>query len=103
MHFMHCAAIGMTRPSDPPGSETVQLRVLLFSVLREQWGTDALDVTLEAPATGNDLLDYLAGVHPRLDAYRSTVRLAVNQSYVPTDTPLDDGDEVALITPVSGG
>jgi molybdopterin converting factor small subunit len=38
-----------------------------------------------------------------VDAHRAAIRLAVNQTYVPTDTRLHDGDEVALITPVSGG
>jgi molybdopterin converting factor subunit 1 len=81
----------------------VQLRVLVFSVLREKLGADAFDITLSAPATGHDLLDHLAAQDASIEAYRSSIRLAVNESYVPTDTPLQDGDEVALITPVSGG
>lgn len=81
----------------------MQLRVLVFSVLREKFGTDALDITLDAPATGQDLLDHLAAENAAVEAYRSAIRLAVNESYVPVDVPLQDGDEVALITPVSGG
>lgn len=81
----------------------MHVEVLLFSVLRDRLGTDALTVALDAPATGADLLDHLASEHSPVDAHRSTIRLAVNQSYVPTDTRLHDGDEVALITPVSGG
>lgn len=89
----------------PPAADAraIRVRVLFFSVLREQVGTEALPVTLDPPATGTDLLDRLADKHPVVEAYRSVVRLAVNQSYVPTDTALEDGDEVALITPVSGG
>ena len=90
-------------PNGKPSRSTVQLEVLVFSVLRDELGTDALAVTLDAPATGSDLLDHLAAAHPSVDAHRSTIRLAVNQSYVSTDTQLQDGDEVALITPVSGG
>lgn len=94
-----------TSKATPPSDEATQVRVevLLFSVLRDRLGTDALTVALEAPATGADLLDRLAVEHPTVDAYRSAIRLAVNQSYVPTGTRLHDGDEVALITPVSGG
>ncbi len=84
-------------------TDRVRVEVLLFSVLRDRLGTDALAVALDAPATGTDLLDRLAAEHPPVDAYRSAICLAVNQSYVPTDTRLHDGDEVALITPVSGG
>ena len=94
-------------PSAPdapsPESTTVQLQVFVFSVLRDELGTDALAVTLDAPATGHDLLDHLAAENASVEAYRSTIRLAVNESYVPADTRLHDGDEVALITPVSGG
>lgn len=81
----------------------LRVRVLLFSVLRDRLGTEALELSLEPPVTGADLLDRLADEHPAIAAYRSVVRLAVNQSYAPAATPLDDGDEVALITPVSGG
>lgn len=82
---------------------TVRVRVVLFSVLRDRVGTDALDVALDAPATGTDLLDRLAAEHPPIAAHRPALRLAINQSYAPADTRLRDGDEVALITPVSGG
>lgn len=89
---------GATASSTP-----IKLRVLLFSVLREQLGADAVTVILDAPATGDDLLDHLATKYPPVAAHRTAVRLAVNEAYVPDDTPLHDGDEVALITPVSGG
>ena len=94
-----------TSKATPPSNEAtrVHVEVLLFSVLRDRLGTDALTVALDAPATGADLLNRLAADHPPVHAYRSAIRLAVNQSYVPTDTRLHDGDEVALITPVSGG
>jgi molybdopterin converting factor small subunit len=79
------------------------VHVLLFSVLREAVGRSELVVRLAAPATGEDLLDGLAAVHPAVGRYRRVVRLAVNQAYVGAGVRLEDGDEVALITPVSGG
>ncbi|GIV59696.1 MoaD/ThiS family protein [Rhodocaloribacter litoris] len=83
--------------------ETIGLRVLLFSVLRERIGTGRLEIRLPAPATGEDLLDALERAYPALRPYRGTLRLAVNRAYAPETTPLNEGDEVALITPVSGG
>ena len=79
------------------------MRVLLFSVLREAVGQERLDVTLPASATGADLLDVLQAEHPALARHRPVIRLAINQEYVPETSILADGDEVALITPVSGG
>ena len=51
--------------------------------------------------TVRDLLDALAHQIPALARTRGMV--AVNQEYVTPEAPLKDGDEVALIPPVSGG
>jgi molybdopterin converting factor subunit 1 len=42
---------------------------------------------------------------PELSALqgRHSLRFAVNQSFAGTDAPLADGDEVAVLPPVSGG
>lgn len=77
--------------------------VLLFSILKQKVGEGKLTLSLEAPATGADLLDHLEALYPTLGDYRSVLRLAVNQEYVPETVTLADGDEIALITPVSGG
>jgi molybdopterin converting factor subunit 1 len=82
---------------------TCRVTVRLFSVLKEKIGKAKLEVDLDAPADGADLLDDLEARHPAVADHRTSVRLAVNQEYVPTSTTLEDGDEVALITPVSGG
>lgn len=84
-------------------SSEIGVRVLLFSVLRECVGAGEVTVSLPGDATGGTLLDRLAERHPAFGDYRSVVRLAVNEQYAAPDTRLHDGDEVALITPVSGG
>ncbi len=42
------------------------LNVLLFSVLKQKVGERRLTVSLEAPATGTDLLDHLEAQYPVL-------------------------------------
>ena len=79
------------------------VRVLLFDVLRREVGAAQVSVEVPDGATGADLLDRLAEAHASVARHRPTVRLAVNRRYVPLATPVGDGDEVALITPVSGG
>jgi molybdopterin converting factor small subunit len=37
------------------------------------------------------------------EALRRSTLFAVNEAYVPVDTPVADGDRVAFIPPVSGG
>ena len=81
----------------------VTLQVLLFSVLKQKVGEGSLTLSLQAPVIGTDLLDHLEALYPVIGDYRSVLRLAVNLEYVPETVALADGDEIALITPVSGG
>ena len=81
----------------------LSVRVLLFDVLRREVGAGELAAELPAGATAGDLLDRLAEAHAPVARHRPVVRLAVNRRYVPAATALADDDEVALITPVSGG
>ncbi len=81
----------------------MRVSVLLFSVLRDAVGRGALDVELPEGATGADLLQNLAREHHAVRQLAPHVRLGINQRYAPAATPLHEGDEVALITPTSGG
>lgn len=82
---------------------TLSIDVLLFSVLRERVGKPELRLTLSAPATAGDALAALGERYPAIRDYAPIVRLALNEAYAPPETALADGDELALITPVSGG
>jgi sulfur-carrier protein len=77
------------------------VHVRLFASYREASGTNRLETPLPPGARVQDLLDILAAQLPALSRARGLV--AVNQAYVAADTVLHDGDEVALIPPVSGG
>lgn len=81
------------------------VQVLLFSVIREQTGIDATTLRLdpgEAVSAGA-LLERLAMTYPAIRPMLPLVRIAVNREYVPREHMVRAGDEVALITPVSGG
>lgn len=56
------------------------------------------EVDLPVPPTLGDLL-----ADPRFAALPKDALLAVNQSFADRSLPLADGDEVALMPPVSGG
>lgn len=53
--------------------------------------------------TVDELLRRLADEHRAVQAFLSCIRVAVNQEYVGESHVVGPGDEVALITPVSGG
>lgn len=84
-------------------SETVTIRVRAFAALREMLGFGELQMTLPVGADVAALMAELAAGHPgaRLEEHRFAV--AVNRSFAAGDRILADGDEVALIPPVSGG
>jgi molybdopterin converting factor subunit 1 len=54
-------------------------------------------------ATVGGLWEILVGRYPRLGGYSGRLLYAVNQEFSTLETELRDGDEVALIPPVSGG
>jgi MoaE-MoaD fusion protein len=81
----------------------LHVRVRLFAIQRELAG--AREVSLELPADASIEMAWVAliGVHPLLAPGRAFVRFARNGDYADADTVLTDGDELAIIPPVSGG
>ena len=76
----------------------MKVAVKLFAALREQAGTRERALELADGASVDDVWPALGlGEEPAGLVY------AVNRSYVERGTSLADGDEVALIPPVSGG
>ena len=80
---------------------TVRLR--FFASLRERLKTDAAERTLPAGTTVAGLWSSLCRERPDLECLSSSISFAVNREYVERAHVLNDGDEVALIPPVSGG
>jgi molybdopterin synthase catalytic subunit len=81
----------------------VRVRIRLFAVQRELAGTRDLSVELPAEATVEEAWAALVGLYPALAPGRASVRFAVNGDWAGPDSPLAEGDEVAMIPPVSGG
>ncbi len=80
----------------------MKVAVKLFASYRELAGASQTSVVLEEGSSVDDLLRELAARFPALpDCERIVV--AVNNEYQPHDFRLADGDEAALIPPVSGG
>jgi molybdopterin synthase catalytic subunit len=70
---------------------------------RELAGTREEALELPAGATIEAAWEAIVAKHPLLAPGRPSVRFARNAAYAPATTPLEDGDEVAMIPPVSGG
>ncbi|MDP3293255.1 MAG: MoaD/ThiS family protein [Nevskia sp.] len=66
-------------------------------------GSDLITLDLSVGATGNDALDALAALYPDFAARRDSVAIATGDAITSPTLPLDDGDVIALIPPVSAG
>ena len=83
--------------------ERVRVKLLYFGVLRDRFGTSDEALDLEDGATVGELLDRLRPRAPEDDRLWRSLAVAVNREYSGPDMVLRDGDEVALLPPVSGG
>ncbi|MGE5590453.1 MAG: molybdopterin converting factor subunit 1 [Bacillota bacterium] len=81
----------------------MKLHLRLFAAAADATGARRLDWELPDGATVADLRQALAERLPGLARLAPLVMVAVNREYVQPDHALRDGDEVALIPPVSGG
>jgi molybdopterin synthase sulfur carrier subunit len=82
-------------------SITVLLK--LFAVYQEAYGVPELVLTLAQGTTVAEVCDRICQEHPELTQWRPLTRYGVNLQFVSPETVLQDGDEVVLIPPVSGG
>ena len=85
------------------GSFTLRVNVLLFASYRERAGTAELGLELPDGSTVADMIGTLLEAHPDIASDPSRVVVAVNREYREHGHTLVDGDEAALIPPVSGG
>ena len=85
----------------------MKIKVLFFAKLRELLGTKQVDVTF----TESDykVSDVLAALRQKGEVWaeelneNKSFRIAVNQEMVTEDVMINEGDEMALFPPVTGG
>jgi molybdopterin synthase catalytic subunit len=81
----------------------MQVRLLFFATLKDIVGAREMQLELPPGATVSDVLTRLESNFPRVKDYRPVVLTAVNEEYVDHNAVVQEGDEVAIFPPVSGG
>jgi molybdopterin synthase sulfur carrier subunit len=81
----------------------IKVTVKLFAAYQEVIGLPELILELPPESTVGQVGEYVWSQYPELASLKSVTHFGVNLDFVPTDTPLQTGDEVVLIPPVSGG
>ncbi len=81
----------------------MQIRVLFFGMLKDLAGRGSDSLELPENAVLGDVLSHYEECVPRLKDLMASIATSVNQEYAGRDSKLKQGDEVALLPPVSGG
>lgn len=90
-----------TGPADVEND--VRVRVLFFGAARDA-AADELTLSLPAGSKARAAFERLLADYPDLRRFRSSLLVAVNQEYArDLEVVLNEGDELALFPPVSGG
>lgn len=81
----------------------MHVRVLLFGVLRDLFTEPIESLEMPAGSTVATVLEHFRARGPQDGRLWDSLAVAVNQQYAAPSHPLAEGDEVALLPPVSGG
>jgi molybdopterin converting factor small subunit len=80
---------------------TVNIRV--FARLREQMGRSSWNESVSEGTTASQLIDMLVHRESSIRPFARVLRVAINDEWAQGDRELQEGDDVALLIPVSGG
>ncbi|MDG1261339.1 MAG: molybdopterin converting factor subunit 1 [Flavobacteriales bacterium] len=80
----------------------MKIHLLAFGLAKDIVGQQRSELEVAEGITTDELQAQLIAEYPEMGNTLS-IRLAVNEEYVLDAVVLNDGDEVALIPPVSGG
>ncbi len=80
-----------------------KVTVRYFASIRELIGKRSEIRDVSERTTAGDLVDTIVTDYPAVEGMSRTSRIMVNHEYAERDRVLSDGDEIAMIPPVSGG
>jgi molybdopterin synthase catalytic subunit len=81
----------------------MRVTVLFFGMLKDLVGRSQEELELTEGARLETVFDHYASQFPKLREMAGSVVIARNQEFADPETPVGEGDEVALMPPVSGG
>ena len=82
---------------------SVRIRVLFFGVLRDIVGVREDSIEVPEGVRLDAVFEHYAARFPRVREMSASLVLALNQRFSEPGAPLSEGDEVAILPPVSGG
>ncbi len=82
---------------------TITITVKLFAAYQEAYGQSELTLRFPQGTPVTAVGDRLQDEHPELKQWQHLTRYGINLQFAQPNAVLQDGDEVVVIPPVSGG
>ena len=81
----------------------MKVRILFFARLKELLHQETVEVTVPENSSVSDVFKVLTIQYPEIESFRKSILIAINQEFATWETLINQGDELALFPPVSGG
>ena len=81
----------------------MNIKVKFFAIVRDRANCSGIDLAVPDDSRVENAIELIGQKLPEIKEFLSRAAYAVNQSYVQRTTRLHEGDELAVIPPVSGG
>jgi molybdopterin synthase sulfur carrier subunit len=97
-HALKATAVVLVSVAAMTGLGSATIRVRLFAGLRDAAGWSEQEWPIDLARSPEAVWQQL-----QLDGDLQTVRVAINHAFAAADEPLQAGDELAFLPPISGG
>lgn len=81
----------------------INLNVRLFASLRDKFSKELLEFSVPVDSSVSSFIRLFNLKYSAICSLDNSIMIAVNEEYADSSLVLQNGDEVALIPPVSGG
>lgn len=81
----------------------LKITILYFAKVKDLVGLDREIINISCETTVENLLTNMSIIHPKIKDMLNIIQVAVNYKIVNKNMTLRNGDEVAILPPVSGG
>jgi molybdopterin converting factor subunit 1 len=90
-------------PNNQKMTSTVRITILYFASVKDVTGIRMESIDLSKDTSIREMLSKISLIYPKLKHILNIIQISVNYKIVDLNTVLKEGDEVALLPPISGG